>query len=127
MTMWSSLQKKRAIAIASFLVYPRTCLSRRLCTDHETEKTKKENGTDPIVSDGDGDGNRNGDGEGRGIWKWSIRKRIWDLLERENVASYPRPVHHRIPNFVGAPIAASKVIKFSSLRDARSPFVFLLF
>ena len=108
-TMWS-LQKKRAMA--SFLAYPRICLSR-LCTEHETEKIKREKGTDPIVSDGDGDGNGNGDGEGRGIWKWSIRKRIWDLLERDNVASYPRPVHHRIPNFVGAPMAASKVIKFS--------------
>ena len=110
-TMWSlSLQKQRAMAAS--LVYPRICVSR-LCTEHDAEKIKREKGTSPIVSDEDGDGSRNGDGEGRGIWKWSIRKRIWDLLERENVASYPRPVHHRIPNFVGAPMAASKVNKFS--------------
>lgn len=39
-------------------------------------------------------------------WKWRIRKRIWDLMEAENIARNPRPVHHRIPNFVGAPRAA---------------------
>ncbi|KAL6218220.1 hypothetical protein ACLB2K_011435 [Fragaria x ananassa] len=35
-------------------------------------------------------------------WKWVIRKRIWDMMEAHNVAQNPRPVHHRIPNFVGA-------------------------
>lgn len=44
-----------------------------------------------------------------GAWKWAIRKRIWDLLEAENLAQNPRPVHHRIPNFVGAEAAAAKV------------------
>lgn len=43
-------------------------------------------------------------------WKWIIRKRIWDLMEAQNIAQFPRPVLHRIPNFVGAHIAASKVI-----------------
>lgn len=42
-------------------------------------------------------------------WKWVIRKRIWDTMEARNFASNPRPVHHRIPNFVGAPLAAQKV------------------
>ncbi|PWA63903.1 nagB/RpiA/CoA transferase-like superfamily protein [Artemisia annua] len=41
-------------------------------------------------------------------WKWVIRKRVWDLMEGLNIAQFPRPVHHRIPNFVGAPIAADK-------------------
>ncbi|PON96231.1 5-formyltetrahydrofolate cyclo-ligase [Trema orientale] len=41
-------------------------------------------------------------------WKWVIRKRIWDLMEAQNFAQNPRPVHHRIPNFVGAPAAADK-------------------
>lgn len=45
-------------------------------------------------------------------WKWVIRKRIWDLMEARNVAQNPRPVHHRIPNFVGASMAAQKVIHF---------------
>lgn len=47
--------------------------------------------------------------EGSGAWKWAIRKRVWDLLESEDLAQLPRPVHHRIPNFVGAGAAAAKV------------------
>ncbi|ESW23981.1 hypothetical protein PHAVU_004G092300 [Phaseolus vulgaris] len=42
-------------------------------------------------------------------WKWVIRKRIWDLMEARNFANNPRPVHHRIPNFVGASVAAQKM------------------
>lgn len=44
-------------------------------------------------------------------WKWVIRKRVWDLMEAQNIAQFPRPVHHRIPNFVGASVAADKVQK----------------
>ncbi|GMH31638.1 hypothetical protein Nepgr_033482 [Nepenthes gracilis] len=50
-----------------------------------------------------------GDDDDAKAWKWRIRKRIWDLMEARNIALFPRPVHHRIPNFVGAPIAASKL------------------
>ncbi|XWS21800.1 hypothetical protein CRYUN_Cryun30bG0085800 [Craigia yunnanensis] len=42
-------------------------------------------------------------------WKWVIRKRVWDLMEAQNIALNPRPVHHRIPNFVGASAAAKKL------------------
>lgn len=42
-------------------------------------------------------------------WKWRIRKMVWDLMESENIAQNPRPVHHRIPNFVGAASAANMV------------------
>lgn len=42
-------------------------------------------------------------------WKWTIRKRIWDLMEARNFAQNPRPVQHRIPNFVGAAAAAKNV------------------
>jgi 5-formyltetrahydrofolate cyclo-ligase len=49
------------------------------------------------------------EGQAPGAWKWAIRKRVWDLLESENLAQLPRPVHHRIPNFVGAGAAAAKV------------------
>lgn len=42
-------------------------------------------------------------------WKWVIRKRVWDLMEAQNIAQNPRPVHHRIPNFVGASAAAKNV------------------
>ena len=40
-------------------------------------------------------------------WKWNIRRAIWDHFEATDIACYPRPVHHRIPNFVGADIAAN--------------------
>jgi 5-formyltetrahydrofolate cyclo-ligase len=38
--------------------------------------------------------------------KDDLRKRIWDLLEKENVARFPLPPHGRIPNFDGADKAA---------------------
>lgn len=46
-------------------------------------------------------------------WKWVIRKRIWNLMESQNIAQNPRPVHHRIPNFVGASAAADNVKNYS--------------
>lgn len=54
--------------------------------------------------------------EAPGAWKWAIRKRVWDLLESENLAQLPRPVHHRIPNFVGAGAAAAKVSELCEIR-----------
>ncbi|CAD7953249.1 unnamed protein product [Amoebophrya sp. A25] len=44
-----------------------------------------------------------------GDWKWAVRQRVWDYLEKhEDLARFPRPVRHRIPNFVGAEAAAEK-------------------
>lgn len=37
-----------------------------------------------------------------GAWKWEIRQKMWDYMEANDVARFPRPVHHRIPNFVNA-------------------------
>jgi hypothetical protein len=34
-----------------------------------------------------------------GVSKQDIRERIWDYMESQNLADFPRPVHHRIPNF----------------------------
>lgn len=42
-------------------------------------------------------------------WKWTIRQRVWDNLEAKNIARPPRPVHHRIPNFEGAELAAQRL------------------
>lgn len=42
-------------------------------------------------------------------WKWVIRKRIWNFMEAQNIAQNPRPVHHRIPNFIGASDAGNNV------------------
>eukprot|EP00250_Pteridium_aquilinum_P011529 c20129_g1_i1 orf=47-1420(+) len=54
-----------------------------------------------------------------GAWKWAIRRRIWDLLEQENIAMHPRPVHHRIPNFTGAPTAASQLAGLPAFLSAK--------
>lgn len=51
-------------------------------------------------------------------WKWTIRKRIWDKLEAENIARPPRPVHHRIPNFDGAERAADRLAGLPELQKA---------
>ncbi|KAL3504518.1 hypothetical protein ACH5RR_034359 [Cinchona calisaya] len=49
-------------------------------------------------------------------WKWVIRKRVWDLMEAQNIAQFPRPVHHRIPNFLGAHIAANKLSELEEFK-----------
>ncbi|KAL5779073.1 hypothetical protein ACOSQ2_009810 [Xanthoceras sorbifolium] len=51
-------------------------------------------------------------------WKWIIRRRIWDLMEARNFAQNPRPVHHRIPNFVGASVAAKNLGGLEEFRVA---------
>lgn len=51
-------------------------------------------------------------------WKWTIRKRIWDKLEAENIARPPRPVHHRIPNFDGAERAADRLAELPEFQKA---------
>ncbi len=40
-----------------------------------------------------------------------LRRRIWDLMEATNIARFPRPVHGRIPNFVGAEQSALNLLK----------------
>jgi 5-formyltetrahydrofolate cyclo-ligase len=52
-------------------------------------------------------------------WKWVIRKQIWDSMEAKNIARSPRPVHHRIPNFEGADIAAENLSKLPEFLDAK--------
>ncbi|CAN6344517.1 unnamed protein product [Urochloa humidicola] len=52
-------------------------------------------------------------------WKWAIRKRVWDALEAEGVARDPCPVHHRIPNFDGAPAAADALGRLDVFQDSQ--------
>ncbi|XP_026119787.1 methenyltetrahydrofolate synthase domain-containing protein-like [Carassius auratus] len=35
----------------------------------------------------------------QGDTKWDIRHKVWNYIEVKNLASFPRPVHNRIPNF----------------------------
>jgi len=51
--------------------------------------------------------------------KQEIRQKIWDLLEEKNVAAFPRPVHGRISNYVGANVTAEKLNELSVWRKAR--------
>ncbi|XP_060247841.1 methenyltetrahydrofolate synthase domain-containing protein isoform X3 [Meriones unguiculatus] len=44
-----------------------------------------------------------------GVSKQSIRERIWDYMESHDLADFPRPVHHRIPNFKGSYLACQSI------------------
>eukprot|EP00434_Breviolum_minutum_P034013 symbB.v1.2.030101.t1/scaffold3351.1/size58635/3 len=55
----------------------------------------------------------------RGAWKWKIRQRIWDYMEENDIAANPRPVHHRIPNFVQAELTAKQVVKLPEFQNAK--------
>lgn len=52
--------------------------------------------------------------------KSAIRQRIWDHMERNDLANYPRPVHHRIPNFKGANAAGEKVVAMETFKNAKT-------
>jgi len=51
--------------------------------------------------------------------KQEIRKKIWNLFEEKNISTFPRPVHGRIPNFIGANVAAEKLNELSIWKKAR--------
>ena len=51
-------------------------------------------------------------------WKWKIRKAVWDYLEEKDLAQFPRPVHHRIPNFIGADDAAENLASLPEFQSA---------
>lgn len=51
--------------------------------------------------------------------KDDIRRRIWDLMEKTNVARFPRPVYGRIPNFIGAEMAARKLAELEEFKRAK--------
>lgn len=48
-----------------------------------------------------------------------LRKKIWDLMETTNIARFPRPVHGRIPNFVGAEQSAFNMLKHYLTRTTK--------
>ncbi|XP_038609854.1 methenyltetrahydrofolate synthase domain-containing protein isoform X1 [Tachyglossus aculeatus] len=56
------------------------------------------------------------------LTKQEIREKIWDFMEAQNLADFPRPVHHRIPNFKGS-YQACKCIKelegFARMRELK--------
>ena len=54
------------------------------------------------------------------ITKDSIRRKIWDLMEKNDIANFPRPVYNRIPNFKGAYAAGNKVATLPEFQQARN-------
>ncbi len=52
--------------------------------------------------------------------KAAIRNLIWARLEEEDIARFPRPVFHRIPNFAGADIAGRRVVSLRDFVEART-------
>ena len=59
---------------------------------------------------------------GGGIWgsitKAGIRQRVWETLERENIAAFPRPCFGRIPNFVGSEEATMHLLELDEFNQA---------
>lgn len=58
--------------------------------------------------------------EGVEVSKWSIRSKIWDHLEKNDLVNFPRPCNNRIPNFVNAAVAAEKVAAMEQFKSART-------
>ncbi|XP_078400723.1 methenyltetrahydrofolate synthase domain-containing protein isoform X4 [Cetorhinus maximus] len=54
-----------------------------------------------------------------GVSKWDIRQKVWDYMEENDLANFPRPVHHRIPNFKGAAQAAENLPNLQEFKNAR--------
>ncbi|XP_033638791.1 methenyltetrahydrofolate synthase domain-containing protein-like [Asterias rubens] len=54
------------------------------------------------------------------ITKASIRQKVWDFLEAKNIACFPRPVHHRIPNFQGAAAANERLKQLDAFQRAKT-------
>jgi len=50
--------------------------------------------------------------------KSKLRKRIWDLMLRKGIATFPLPPHGRIPNFIGAEKAADRLSRMDIYRSA---------
>ncbi len=48
--------------------------------------------------------------------------RIWRLMEEKNIATFPKPVYHRIPNFVDAEKAAQNLRNLPEYKSARVVF-----
>ncbi|XP_073013849.1 5-formyltetrahydrofolate cyclo-ligase-like protein COG0212 [Typha latifolia] len=87
--------------------------AERLRLDAEARAAMAKTAADAV-----GDSEAAGSGDPK-AWKWKIRKRVWDLMEAEGIARNPRPVHHRIPNFVGAADAAESLGRLEVFQSAQ--------
>uniref|UniRef100_A0A803TZT7 Methenyltetrahydrofolate synthase domain-containing protein n=1 Tax=Anolis carolinensis TaxID=28377 RepID=A0A803TZT7_ANOCA len=54
------------------------------------------------------------------VSKADIRQNVWDFMEANNLADFPRPVHHRIPNFKGASSASARLPDLGEFQKAQT-------
>jgi len=54
--------------------------------------------------------------------KEEIRMRVWRLMEEKGVATFPKPIFHRIPNFLDAEKAAQNLRSLSEYKGTRVVF-----
>lgn len=47
-----------------------------------------------------------------------LRHQVWTLMDERGISRFPKPVFGRIPNFVGAEVAASRLIQSDVFREA---------
>ena len=52
--------------------------------------------------------------------KASIRQKVWECMEKNDLANFPRPVYNRIPNFKGANTAGQKVCELDEFKNAKT-------
>ncbi|XP_068436916.1 methenyltetrahydrofolate synthase domain-containing protein isoform X2 [Clinocottus analis] len=55
-----------------------------------------------------------------GATKWDIRQKVWDYIEDNNLANFPRPVHNRIPNFKGASQACNRLVDLQEFKSSQT-------
>lgn len=55
--------------------------------------------------------------------KQALRERVWQELEARGVATFPKPVRGRIPNFVGSDAAATLLRSLPTYAQAQTIFV----
>ncbi|XP_029281527.1 methenyltetrahydrofolate synthase domain-containing protein isoform X2 [Cottoperca gobio] len=55
-----------------------------------------------------------------GATKWDIRQKVWDYIEENNLANFPRPVHNRIPNFKGAIQACNRLTDLQEFKSSHT-------
>ncbi|KAM9366967.1 methenyltetrahydrofolate synthase domain-containing protein [Symphorus nematophorus] len=55
-----------------------------------------------------------------GASKWDIRQKVWDYIEENNLANFPRPVHNRIPNFKGAIQACNRLADLQEFKSSQT-------
>eukprot|EP01084_Bolivina_argentea_P111155 198413_1 len=51
--------------------------------------------------------------------KQYYRNKVWNYMENNNIALFPRPVYHRIPNFVGADKTSAQLMKLECFLNAK--------